>query len=65
MTGTPAPELAHLNRLLIARLEALRVELAARDAEIERLSRMLLAQDMPTNAPPASRGLSARLGLRR
>ena len=65
MTDTPTPELALQNRLLIARLEALRVELAARDAEIERLSRMLLTQDTPTEAPPAPRGLLARLGLRR
>lgn len=53
-TSEVPPELVHQNRLLIAQIEALRDQLAARNAEIERLSRIVLSQDTSPKSSTAS-----------
>lgn len=56
MSNTPAVpmELVHQNRLLIAQIEALRAQLATRNAEIEHLSRMVLSHDTSPKSSTAS-----------
>jgi len=66
-------ELMHQNHLLIAQVEALRMQLSIRDDEIVRLSRLLATQDTvpdmnadePEPERPSTPGLRERLGLLR